>query len=151
MIGYYVSRARAATECLALLGESTSQQLTNYFVNQEQATAWLETELPNLVNVTEQAEVIVPEQAIELSATMWRYLLIRADLDVGRRIHDAALRAARRLEDRSAEARALGELGAVEMQQGIYEKALAYTQEACEIGESVAIGPSWTGPSAISA
>jgi len=137
MIHYYVSRARAATECLALVGESTSQQLANYFVNQEQASTWLETELPNLVDVAEQAEALEPEQAIEVSVTLWRYLLIRADLDVGRRVHDAALRAARRLRDRSAEARALGELGAVEMQQGLYEKALAYAQEACAIGESV--------------
>jgi DNA-binding SARP family transcriptional activator/tetratricopeptide (TPR) repeat protein len=78
------------------------------FDSHQDALAWLDRELGNLLAA---ANGTAPRYAIRLSAALWRYLYIRGDHDDSVALHSLAVRSARVIGDRLAEADALRVLG----------------------------------------
>ncbi len=95
------------------------------------AGAWLDAERATLVAVTVQtAGHGWPAHAIQLAATLFRYLDIGSYFPEAITIHGHARTAARRAGDRAAEATALNALGSIDWHQGRYQPAAGQFQQA---------------------
>jgi tetratricopeptide (TPR) repeat protein len=109
------------------------------FANREDASAWVDTELANLVSVclhaTARGELTT---APYLSSILVRALLASSRHHEGRAIHTAALDAARAAGDQRAEARALASLGTSCGQAGSYQDAEAHLIAAIRLGHVAA-------------
>jgi tetratricopeptide (TPR) repeat protein len=109
------------------------------------ARAWLDTERANLVTVTVwAAEHGWPAHAGKLAAALWRYLYSGAHHVEALTIHTHALRAAREVGDRTAEAAAIHNIGRVYWRWGRHDEAQEHFERALaiyhEIGEQHRIG-----------
>jgi tetratricopeptide (TPR) repeat protein len=95
------------------------------------ATAWLETERPNLHAAAEQAAVrAMPWYTVGLAAAISGFLLAHGHWDQSAALHRAALAAARQAGDRPGEADALTGLGNVYSLTGDYLAAAEYLARA---------------------
>jgi len=96
-----------------------------------QATAWLESELPNLQAAVDYAAASGRHpHAIGIPAAMSDFLITRGPWDQAIALHRTALAAARRAGNRPGQAIALGELGVLAWQTGDYPAAAASLTEA---------------------
>ncbi|HEX6527699.1 MAG TPA: tetratricopeptide repeat protein [Streptosporangiaceae bacterium] len=99
------------------------------------ARVWLDAELANLVSaVAYCADNGRPGYATRLAATLFRYL------DDGHYsdaivVHSHACLAAQRMDDRAAEAIALGNLGVVAWRQGRYDQAVGFHERALALSQ----------------
>jgi tetratricopeptide (TPR) repeat protein/transcriptional regulator with XRE-family HTH domain len=97
----------------------------------EQATAWLEAELPNLHAAADYAAASGRHlHAIGIPAAMSDFFLARGPWDQASALHRTALGAARRAGNRSGQAIAHRELGHLAWQIGDYPAAAANLAEA---------------------
>lgn len=104
----------------------------------DEAQSWLDAERSNLTAVVayatadadEPADAALVAKAIELSATVERYLNFGHHLADATAVQMNALRAARRGGDRKAEATALSHLGFVEWERGRARQATDYQRQA---------------------
>jgi DNA-binding SARP family transcriptional activator/Tfp pilus assembly protein PilF len=91
----------------------------------EAAQAWLDAERPSLVTVAVHTSAHGwPGHATRLAAVLFRYLDTGGHLAEAVTIHDCALRAARQVGDRGAEAEALISLATVDVRQCRYPSAI---------------------------
>jgi DNA-binding SARP family transcriptional activator/Tfp pilus assembly protein PilF len=95
------------------------------------AGAWLAAELPCLVAVAVHAATDGwPAHAIDLAATLFRYLDADGHFPEAVIIHGHARRAAQQTGDVAAEARALIRLGTAESRKGRYQRAAGHFEQA---------------------
>jgi len=149
VLDYYLATASAAMNTLFPAEHAPAEPAASpHVASPASARAWLDTERANLVSaVAYCAGNGRPGYATRLAATLFRYL------DDGHYsdaivVHSHARLAAQRMDDRAAEAIALGNLGVVAWRQGRYdqavgfhERALALSQEAGEhVGQGRALG-----------
>jgi DNA-binding SARP family transcriptional activator/tetratricopeptide (TPR) repeat protein len=97
------------------------------------ALAWLDAERRNLVAVCAYATDDWPGHTIRLAATVATYLRIGGHLADSLTIHTHAREAARRTGDRTAEARALSELGSVHWSSGRHTQAADFYEQALAV------------------
>jgi tetratricopeptide (TPR) repeat protein/transcriptional regulator with XRE-family HTH domain len=99
----------------------------------ETARAWLDAERESLVAVIgHAARHGWPDHALRLSRTLARYLA-GGHRTAAVRVHTHARDAARLLADPAAEARALTDLGLVQLRLGDYSTAAGYCQQAVDL------------------
>jgi tetratricopeptide (TPR) repeat protein/transcriptional regulator with XRE-family HTH domain len=97
----------------------------------ELATAWLETERPNLHAAAEQAAGrAMPQYTVALAAAISGFLLHHGHWDQSAALHRAALAAACQAGDRPGEAGALTQLGKLHSLTGDYPAAAEYLARA---------------------
>ncbi len=97
------------------------------FADRAQALAWLDAELPNLVEATRHATAHHHyEVAWNLADALRMYLARRLMFEDWRTITESGLAAARAAEDRVAEGTMLGSLGALEQGLGNTHAAMRY-------------------------
>jgi DNA-binding SARP family transcriptional activator/tetratricopeptide (TPR) repeat protein len=118
--------------------ESPSLSITE----EAEATTWLEAEYANLIAIgTLSTGHDMSAHISDLAATLGRFLYDHAHFSDARLLHTHALHARQRLGDRSSEAIALIDLGAVSFRQGRFERAhdqAAQALKLChEIGDRV--------------
>ncbi|HEY0933602.1 MAG TPA: BTAD domain-containing putative transcriptional regulator, partial [Trebonia sp.] len=94
------------------------------------ARGWLDDERANLVALVRYAEAAWPGRAIQLAATLFRYLDYGGHWAEAATVHDLARRAARRAGDHTAEAEALNNLGVAELRQGRNQQAEEWHRQA---------------------
>jgi len=95
------------------------------------ARAWLDAERATLVTVTVYAgEHDWPAHAIQLSATLFRYLDTASRYPEAITIHSSARDAARRAGDHAAEASELNHLADIDARQGRYQQAIKQHRQA---------------------
>jgi tetratricopeptide (TPR) repeat protein/transcriptional regulator with XRE-family HTH domain len=100
----------------------------------ESASAWLDTELGNLVAAAAQmADGDRPGQACRLASAIFPYLEQGSRVGEAITIEGHALRASRRAADKIAEASALGDLGYMFLVQGHYQQAAGHLRQATAI------------------
>ena len=97
----------------------------------QQATAWLETELPNLHAAAGYAAARgFPRHAIGIPAAISGFLRVHGYWDQAAALNQAALAVARQADDRAGQASALEQLGILEWRTGNYPAAAASLQQA---------------------
>ncbi|WBB99847.1 NB-ARC domain-containing protein [Solwaraspora sp. WMMA2080] len=96
----------------------------------ETARAWLQREIPVLVRVVTTAERHLPRHAVDLARTLSRHLDTIGMLPTSTAVHEAAVRAATRLDDPAAFGAALHDLAAVELRRSRYGPTREYGQRA---------------------
>ncbi len=97
----------------------------------DQARAWLDTELENLVAAAAQmAAGGWPGHAIRLAATVFSYFEASGRVAEAASVQSQAMQAARRTGDRAAEATALTNLGIAYFHQGRYRQATGSLTQA---------------------
>jgi tetratricopeptide (TPR) repeat protein len=97
------------------------------------ALAWLDTERPTLIAVAAHAAAHGwPQHAVQLSNTLWRYLVGGHHNDA-LTIHSHATHAAELLADPTAQARALGMLGTAYLRLGRHETAADNFRQALDL------------------
>ena len=95
------------------------------------ARAWLDAQRPNLVAAAAHACAHGwPDHAIELTATLHRYLDAGGHYPEAVAIHEYARSAAHRLDNPGAEANALTSLGVIDSRRGRYQQATELLQQA---------------------
>ncbi|PZF84747.1 ATP-binding protein [Jiangella anatolica] len=100
----------------------------------EQANAWLDTELPNILACARAAhELELPRSVVDLAGTVHRWLITRARLGEADVLHRMALRSAGDLGDRAAAARAHGDIGRVRRRQHDYPAAARHLEQALSL------------------
>jgi tetratricopeptide (TPR) repeat protein/transcriptional regulator with XRE-family HTH domain len=98
------------------------------------ARAWLDTHRDTLLAITAHAtEAGRPRQAIDLFATVFRFLDDAGHFPEAIELSSHALRAARQATDRVTEAAALSRLGIIYYQQSRHEQALDHLQRALRL------------------
>jgi DNA-binding SARP family transcriptional activator/tetratricopeptide (TPR) repeat protein len=103
----------------------------------DRATAWLDTELPNLLAVTHlAARDGWPDHAWQLSAILHRHLRTRGRYRDADTLHRQALTTARATGNRDGELQALIEIGDIRLMQGRYEEAVDHHGRALEIART---------------
>jgi DNA-binding SARP family transcriptional activator len=106
------------------------------FADAQAALAWLEAERPNLLTAVEQAATCPgapAELAIQLAHALFGYFWARNYWDDLVQVNQTALRVARQLGDRGAEAQALNDLGIVHRCQGRFEQAVGCQQQSLAV------------------
>ena len=137
LFDHYLGRAAAAVGAL-YPAEHATRSPAFAFPGATEALAWLNDELANLVAVAgAAADAGRPECAVELSATLWRYLDSGGHHGEALAIHGRARQAARDGGDLGGEATALGELGRVHSRIGHYEEAIDHLGQALRAGAGV--------------
>jgi tetratricopeptide (TPR) repeat protein/transcriptional regulator with XRE-family HTH domain len=149
LLDHYVQSAAEAMDLLfpaeAARRPDTPRQPADAprFQNPDTARAWLDGERANLtaaVTFVAATEARPPdpgsgarelgERAIQLAATVERYLNFGHHLADAAAVHVNALRAARRAGDARGEATALSHLGFVEWERGRFRQAIDYQHQA---------------------
>jgi DNA-binding SARP family transcriptional activator/Flp pilus assembly protein TadD len=98
------------------------------------SAAWLAAQRPNLTAIAGYgADHGWPKHVEHLSATLWHYLQATGHYDEALVLHGQALRAARQVGDRAAEAAALRNLGVTYGQQGQPDEAITHYRGALEL------------------
>ncbi|MEU4770181.1 tetratricopeptide repeat protein [Actinosynnema sp. NPDC023794] len=96
--------------------------------------AWLDAERGNLVEVCRRATALgLPHHAVDLAATLYRYLDVHCHLADAVVVHMCAHNAARSVEDRHAEAEAWTRLGTTQWQRGCFGDAAEAGTRALEL------------------
>ncbi|MEU4740882.1 BTAD domain-containing putative transcriptional regulator [Actinosynnema sp. NPDC023658] len=134
---HYVRKAAAAVRLFAPVDHvgRRSELPTADLATRDDAMAWLEAELANLLAVAEHAAGHGDAaQAEELSGTLWPYFHVRGHHDESLALHTHALTAGRRRSDRVAEGVALTGLGVGCERLGRYEEALRHHEQAVAVG-----------------
>ncbi|HYZ08826.1 MAG TPA: tetratricopeptide repeat protein [Pseudonocardiaceae bacterium] len=102
------------------------------------ARAWLDAERVNLVAVTAYTATRGwPGHTVQLSTTLYRYLLVSGHFSDGLTIHTYALHAARHTGKPAGEADALNNLGRIYRQQGHYRQAADHLQQALTLAREI--------------
>ncbi|MFI6317122.1 tetratricopeptide repeat protein [Nonomuraea sp. NPDC050556] len=134
LLDHYLHTAAAAMDLLYPDGRELRPRLPEPdeppFTDRAEAEAWLATERDNLVRAASSG---LPAHAVQLSPTLHRYLAEHTHHTDARTLHDAALRAARKLGDAVGEGRALVNLGATYWHVGEYGQAEASFVRAMEL------------------
>jgi tetratricopeptide (TPR) repeat protein len=108
------------------------------FTAESVAQAWLDAERPSLVAIAAHAaEHGWPAHAIGLSITLFRYLDVGGHFPEAMTIHTDCRRAARHVGDQEAEARALNNLGAVDLRQRRYQHAVGHFEQSLTLYRKV--------------
>ena len=103
-----------------------------------QASAWLETERPNLHAVAGYAAAIGRSRhAVTIPVAISSFLFTRGHWDQAAGLHQGALTAARQAGDRAGQADALHELGILQRETGDYPAATASLTGALELYRSL--------------
>jgi DNA-binding SARP family transcriptional activator/tetratricopeptide (TPR) repeat protein len=101
------------------------------------ATAWLDTELPNLLAAARHAaDNGRPEHTMNLSAILHRHLRTRGRYRDAETLHHQALTTAGAATDRAGEMEALFGLGHIHRRQGRYEQAANHFGQMLEIARA---------------
>jgi tetratricopeptide (TPR) repeat protein/transcriptional regulator with XRE-family HTH domain len=101
---------------------------------EQSARAWLDAERANLVAaIAYMASNGGLHQAVELAATLFRYLDLGGHFTQAETVHAAARQAALQLGDHAAEATALVNLGSVSFRRGHHRQAASYFEQALEL------------------
>ncbi|MGW0480623.1 ATP-binding protein [Nonomuraea sp. NPDC003214] len=110
----------------------------------EQAAAWLDLELANLLAAAELAAAGGwPDQLNHLSATLERYLRTCARYGEGETLHSRALASARACGDRAGEVAALHALGDTSSLRGRHDEASDYFTQALDIAVAGNMRTGW--------
>jgi DNA-binding SARP family transcriptional activator len=103
-----------------------------------EATGWLDIELPNLLTAARHAaDRGRPEYTRDLSALLHRHLRIRSRYIDAETLHHQALTTARTVGDRAGELNALTSLGWVHLMQRRHEQALDHFGQALEAARAI--------------
>ena len=155
LFDYYLHAAAAATDILHPAEKHLRPRLTAQegiaprLTEPGAARAWLDSERANLVAVAGYAAAHGwPRLAVELAATMFRYLDGGGFLTEAVTVHGYARHAARQTGDAAAEGRALANLAAAELRLGrdqeaarLFEQALPLSRQAGDrVGEARTLG-----------
>lgn len=125
-------RAYAAEQ--VTVGDARDRLFDHYVDRARTADAsWLDDERENLVAVAASS----PPHALELSRCLAKHFDLRAYYRDGVTLHESAVRAARSLGDRAAEAGALNRLATAWMRVGAYPAATQRHQLALTVGRDV--------------
>jgi tetratricopeptide (TPR) repeat protein len=101
---------------------------------EEDAPAWLDKELQNLLAVVSYAALTSRSRyAAAIAAEMHAFLRIRVDWETALTLHQTAVQAAHHAGDRAAEAGALTDLGDMQYLTGSYRQATASLRRALEL------------------
>jgi tetratricopeptide (TPR) repeat protein len=106
------------------------------FDDEQVALGWLEAERINLLIAIRQAAAtpgVPAEITIQLAQALFGFFLVRGHPRDWAQVNQAALRAARELGDRAAEALADNDLGLAQFEQGRYVEAVAHHQQSLAI------------------
>lgn len=137
LLDYYLAAAAAAMDVLypAERVHRPRIRVPDMPLPQGNERAWLDAELPNLVEVCGlAARHGWPAHAVRLSAVLYRYLESGHHTDA-LAVHTHGLHAARATGDRPGEAHALTNLGAVQRLLGRYGPAAERLREALRLHE----------------
>ena len=104
---------------------------TNHFADRASALDWLDAERTGLISASGLSGF--PQQVIDLSAILARYLELGAHGSEGRLLHQRALEFARALRDPAAEAGALRYLGLTHLQNEDFTAALDVLLESLTV------------------
>ncbi len=137
-LGWYLRAAEQADELLkpVSLRASGDDERRNGqpFGDQEAALDWLETERANLVAAVGQAAAHAPDPvasiAWRLSAKLFQFFYLRTHWSDWQKVCEAALRAAQRIGDRTAEAAARNNMGVISHEQRNFEEATAHYERS---------------------
>lgn len=139
LLDHYLRSALAATDLLFPSERDRRPEVRRTagpvpaLADADAALAWLDAERSNLVEaVVAAAGRGAPGHAVDLSVTLWRYLL-QDHYDAARTVHGHALRAARAVGDAAGEATARHNLATVLWRRGNLEEALAGHEAALAI------------------
>jgi DNA-binding SARP family transcriptional activator/tetratricopeptide (TPR) repeat protein len=103
----------------------------------DQASVWLDAELPNLLAIAGLAsKECAHEYTVALSEVLRRHLRVRGSDAGAESIHRAAVAAAQALGDRDGEALALCALGETQRIRGEYDLAIDHLSSAADIATS---------------
>lgn len=145
LLEYYLATSwNASTH----LDPTVSDPAVDAFDDRDRALAWLDTELPNLLAACHTAIERAPSAGIAMSHSLGWFLSCRGHFKEWGELALLAVQAARRLGDRTAEGKALGNLAAALTRTGRYEEAIATAQRAIALcretgdqrGEARALG-----------
>jgi tetratricopeptide (TPR) repeat protein len=110
---------------------------TRELADPSQASAWLDTELPNLLATAHHAaDHGWPEHTTHLSDTLRRHLFTRARYSDAEVLHHRALEIARATGNREDELDALTGLGHIRRRQGRHDQATEYLTQARDIARA---------------
>jgi tetratricopeptide (TPR) repeat protein/transcriptional regulator with XRE-family HTH domain len=141
LLDHYSRAASAAMDLLYPDEADTRPRLpsgTGSMSDASAATAWLDTELANLLALAQYAaEHDFPQHVQHLSATLHRPLRGRGRYAEAEALHARALSAARALGDRTGEMEALLELGEIHSVSSRYEAAVEVTMSALKIARAI--------------
>jgi tetratricopeptide (TPR) repeat protein len=135
LFGYYLHAAAAAMD-LAFPAEQANHPpvpaaAAPAFTTAAQARSWLDAERRSLVAAAGQMTADGwPDEAMALSAILFRYLDVGAHYPEASAIHRCARRAAEVAGDLVGEANALNRLGGVALRQRRYEQAADWYEQA---------------------
>lgn len=130
LLDHYSATARAAAEHV---DPSRTAPPGTVFRDREDALAWFDAELPNLVGTVRMADGDRPAVALGLHVALVHYLQRKRLFTVLIDLAPVALEAARRLGDRHGEARVLTNLGLAQNGAGQYEGCVRSCEAAAEI------------------
>jgi tetratricopeptide (TPR) repeat protein/transcriptional regulator with XRE-family HTH domain len=140
LLDYYLCTAAAAMDVTVPSEQQRRPRIAApsvplpVFGDETAAQAWLDAERANLVAVsTYAARQDWPRHAIQLSATLARYLDTGAHFRQAIVMHDHAREAALGTGDRAAEAEAVVRLGSVDLRQGRFQQATGRFREALDL------------------
>ncbi|MFC0628624.1 AfsR/SARP family transcriptional regulator [Kribbella deserti] len=103
--------------------------------DRDEATDWLEAELPNLAAIARQCAADVGHASVptQLAVALFRYLDMRGHWNAVLAIGRAALAGATLRGDRTAEGQAVNAIGSAYLRQQRYEEAKTYMENALAI------------------
>jgi tetratricopeptide (TPR) repeat protein len=137
LFGYYLHTASLADRQIASRTDATTppmaivQAAAPDLSSQRSALSWLETERANLVACLDHAAALAdPTLAISLAHAMHSFLRHNGHWTQALAMHQTALAAARRLDDRYGQAGALHQLGVTQYLTEDYAAAIASYDEA---------------------
>jgi DNA-binding SARP family transcriptional activator len=106
------------------------------FADEQSALTWLEAERANLLCAVRQAAAspgVPAEVAVQLAQALFGFFWVRGHWDDRVRVNQVALRVARRMGDRAAQAQVLSDLSGGYWLQGRYDQAMACRHESLAI------------------
>jgi DNA-binding SARP family transcriptional activator/tetratricopeptide (TPR) repeat protein len=137
LLGYYLHTAAAAMDILYPSEMHRRPRIPDpgtplpTLAGPAEARAWLDTELGNLVALASHAASHGwPRQAVQLSATLFRYLGGGGHFPDAMVVHGRAAEAARALGDHAAEATALSSLSQIDLHHGHGRAAAGRLEQA---------------------
>lgn len=149
LFGFYTATSRHALALLrpeeqlpAAAGSPWTDQVDHVdFVDDQAALDWLEAVRPNLLAAVRQVAAVSsglpPELAIQLTRALTRLSLTRGDWTDAAEANQIALRLARRIGDRTAEADARNHIGRLYWRLQRYQEADAIMRESLAIYEEL--------------
>ncbi|WP_171059858.1 tetratricopeptide repeat protein [Streptomyces montanus] len=145
LLEYYLTTSWNAS---SHLNPTITDPAAHGFGYQEQALAWLDAELPNLVAACRTGAELTPFAGMVMARSLGHYLVRRRRFEEWVELATLAVHASRRLSDRHAECKALGDLGAALMNARRFTEAITTCRDAVALcretgdrrGEGMALG-----------